>query len=129
MSRHPRRAIAQQTVEVIDHGSYVTPSGRTADISGRSARAVDGTRVYRPAELETLLSRLPPSPALPTRIEVTEETTLEASLRSCSAKGRSPGGSATSPSRCTTRHRGSRGSTPSAGRSRERAGATGHSVT
>jgi uncharacterized protein (TIGR02452 family) len=81
MSRHPWRAIAQHTVEVLDHGSYTTPSGRTADLAARLARAVDGTRVYRPAELEALLSRLPPSPALPTRMEVTEETTLAAAQR------------------------------------------------
>jgi uncharacterized protein (TIGR02452 family) len=81
MSRHPRRAIAQQTVEILDRGSYVTPSGRTVDLAARLARAVDGTRVHRPAELAALLSRLPPSPGLPTRIEVTDETTLAAARR------------------------------------------------
>ncbi|MBC6459994.1 TIGR02452 family protein [Actinomadura sp. HBU206391] len=81
MSRHPRRAIAQHTVEILEQGSYATPSGRTVDVSARLARAVDGTRVYRPAELNTLLSRPSSSPALPTMIEVTGETTLAAARR------------------------------------------------
>ncbi|GAA2104857.1 TIGR02452 family protein [Actinomadura alba] len=82
MSRHPRRAVAQQTVEILDRGSYAAPSGRTVDLAARLARAVEGTRVHRPAELTALVSRLlPPSPGLPTRIEVTDETTLEAARR------------------------------------------------
>jgi uncharacterized protein (TIGR02452 family) len=81
MSRHPRRAIAQQTVTVLDRGSYAAPSGRTVDIAEHLTRAVTATRLYRPAELDALLAGLPPAAGAETRIEVTEETTLAAARR------------------------------------------------
>jgi uncharacterized protein (TIGR02452 family) len=81
MSRHPRRAIAQDTVAALDRGSYVAPSGRAVDITRRLARAVAATRLYRPAELDALLGGRPPTPGRETRIEVTGETTLAAARR------------------------------------------------
>lgn len=67
MSRHPRRAIAQETVTIL-----VAPSGRTVDITGRLARAVAATRLYRPAEPAALAEW--PETGTATRIEVTGET-------------------------------------------------------
>ncbi|MFI0407732.1 TIGR02452 family protein [Actinomadura sp. 3N508] len=84
MSRHPRRETAQETVRILDRGDYVAPSGRTVSIVDGLARAVRGTVLYRPDELDELLQRLPPVSAAPgstTRIEVTDETTLAAALR------------------------------------------------
>ncbi|MGH3390814.1 MAG: TIGR02452 family protein [Actinomadura sp.] len=79
MSRHPRRAIAQETVAILDRGSYVAPSGRTVDITGRLASAVAATRLYRPAEPAALTEW--PGTGTATRVEVTGETTLAAARR------------------------------------------------
>ncbi|TDB85269.1 TIGR02452 family protein [Actinomadura sp. KC216] len=83
MSRHPRRETAQETVRILDRGDYVAPSGRTVSIDDRLARAVRGTVLYRPDELDELLEHLPApvQPGTETRIEVTGETTLAAALR------------------------------------------------
>ncbi|MFC0039794.1 TIGR02452 family protein [Actinomadura rayongensis] len=81
MSRNPRRAIAQQTVEILDHGSYRAPSGHVVELAGRVAAAVAGTVLYRPDELDALVRVPSAAPALPTRIEVTGETTLAAARR------------------------------------------------
>ncbi|XRQ13440.1 TIGR02452 family protein [Actinomadura welshii] len=82
MSRHPRRETAQETVAILERGEYSPPSGRTVPIADRLARAVRGTVLYRPDELDGLLDRLPAAaPGAETRIEVTDETTLAAALR------------------------------------------------
>jgi uncharacterized protein (TIGR02452 family) len=83
MSRHPRRATAQETVAVLERGDYTAPSGRTVSIAGDLARAVEGTVLYRPDELDALLKRPPAGPRAATRIEVTGETTLAAARRLC----------------------------------------------
>ncbi|MFI0371120.1 TIGR02452 family protein [Actinomadura sp. 1N219] len=88
MSRHPRRETAQETVRILERGHYVAPSGRTVPIGDGLARAVRGTVLYRPDELDELLQRLPATepaaePGAQTRIEVTDETTLAAARRLC----------------------------------------------
>ncbi|WUI02026.1 TIGR02452 family protein [Spirillospora sp. NBC_00431] len=84
MSRHPRRATAQETVAVLDRGDYIAPSGRTVSIADGLARTVQDTVLYRPNELDALLRRLPaPEPGPQARIEVTDETTLAAARRLC----------------------------------------------
>ena len=102
MSRHPRRATAQETVAILDRGDYTAPSGRTVPIAGGLARAVENTVLYRPAELGSLLKRLPAGGGARTRIEVTGETTLAAARRLCTggtapfalnfASAKNPGG-------------------------------------
>ncbi|POM22889.1 TIGR02452: family protein [Actinomadura rubteroloni] len=81
MSRNPRRAIAQQTVEILDQGSYRAPSGHVVELAARVAAAVAGTVLYRPDELDELVRVPSAAPGLPTRIEVTGETTLAAAHR------------------------------------------------
>ncbi|TDE28961.1 TIGR02452 family protein [Actinomadura sp. 6K520] len=81
MSRHPRRMTAQETVAILERGDYPAPSGRTVSIAESLARAVQGTVLYRPDELDDLLERLPAAPGTDTRIEVTGETTLAAAHR------------------------------------------------
>ncbi|MQY08082.1 hypothetical protein ACRB68_61880 [Actinomadura sp. RB68] len=73
---------ARETVDILDHGAYRAPSGRTVEIAGRLAAAVRGTVLHRPAELDALLAALPPAPpGAATRVEVTGETTLQAARR------------------------------------------------
>ena len=73
---------AQETVEILGRGDYPAPSGRTVSIAGSLARAVQGTILYRPDELDELLRSLPAAaPGTETRTEVTDETTLAAAHR------------------------------------------------
>ncbi|NKZ04432.1 poly(ADP-ribose) glycohydrolase domain-containing protein [Actinomadura latina] len=55
MSRHRRRTTAQETVAILERGSYTAPSGRAVSIADGLARAVEGTVLYRPDELDALL--------------------------------------------------------------------------
>ncbi|WP_407642232.1 TIGR02452 family protein [Actinomadura formosensis] len=66
---------------ILDRGGYRAPSGRTVSIADGLARAVAGTVLYRPDDLDALLERLPAEPAAGTRVEVTGETTLAAARR------------------------------------------------
>ncbi|MEV4256496.1 TIGR02452 family protein [Spirillospora sp. NPDC049652] len=83
MSRQPRRAQAQQTVEILESGRYRAPSGRAVDLTTALRASVDGTVLHRPTELAALLDALPPvgDDAARTRVEVTSETTLQAARR------------------------------------------------
>ncbi|MFD0903637.1 TIGR02452 family protein [Actinomadura sediminis] len=82
MSRHPRRAVAQETVAIIERGEYRAPSGRAVRVAESIERARRGTVLYRPEELDDLLREVADGPAgAATRIEVTEETTLAAARR------------------------------------------------
>ncbi|GAA1545598.1 TIGR02452 family protein [Actinomadura kijaniata] len=91
MSRHPRRAVAQQTVRILDEGGYRAPSGREVRLADQVTDCVRNTVLYRPAELDALLSRSPSIPGVSTRLEVTGETTLAAARRLC-ADGPADGG-------------------------------------
>lgn len=67
---------------MLERGSYVAPSGRVVELTGRLARAVKRTRLYRPEDLAELLRALPDQPGeLATRVEVTGETSLAAARR------------------------------------------------
>ncbi|WP_244894079.1 TIGR02452 family protein [Planobispora rosea] len=77
------RAIARDTVSIIERGGYATPAGRWVHLADDVARAVAGTRLYLPGQV------LDPAPdtgrdapaAGPPRIEVTNESTLRAARR------------------------------------------------
>jgi uncharacterized protein (TIGR02452 family) len=80
--------VAQQTLEIVDRGSYLAPSGKTVDVRAAVDAAVRGTSLYRPSDLDAL-APLPErrSAAATPRIEVTPETTAEASRRLVQAEG------------------------------------------
>src|SRR5262245_53968949 len=50
--------VAQQTLEIVDRGSYIAPSGKTVDVRASIDAALRGTVLYRPAERAALA--LPP---------------------------------------------------------------------
>ncbi|WP_026313952.1 TIGR02452 family protein [Actinomadura flavalba] len=77
MSRHPRRAVAEQTVTILDTGRYRAPSGHDVDLSDALAASVRGTVLHRPAEPVPAI----PPPGAAGRVEVTGETTLAAARR------------------------------------------------
>jgi uncharacterized protein (TIGR02452 family) len=72
---------AQETLDAIDRGSYVAPSGAEVSIRAAVDAAVRGTIVYRPDEHAALLATLQPAAAGAPRIELTAETTAEAGRR------------------------------------------------
>lgn len=72
--------IAEETLGVIDRGSYAAPSGRTVDLSREIEAAIEGTVLYRPDQLKRL-ARTVGTAAHATRIEVTTEGTAEAAQR------------------------------------------------
>lgn len=78
MKRSTRQDIARQTLEVLEQGTYTSPTGRTIDISREVQACVSATRYLAPEELprlrECVLAR--PCPNLPGTIEVCQETTL-----------------------------------------------------
>lgn len=75
------RAIARETVATVESGGYVMSSVRRIDLAHDVKRAVAGTRLYLP---DDALNVTPdeigagPIPSGASRIEVTNETTLEA---------------------------------------------------
>jgi uncharacterized protein (TIGR02452 family) len=71
---------ARQTLLICENGRYEAPSGATVEIAEAQRAAVAGTRLYRPAELQTLLQHPPRGGALPV-ITVTDETTQLAAQR------------------------------------------------
>jgi uncharacterized protein (TIGR02452 family) len=75
--------IAKQTVEIVQRGEYVAPSGRTVSMLDGVERAKKGTRLYRPSELEALAANAPASTTRASRpaVSVTPETTSAAGRR------------------------------------------------
>lgn len=72
------RAMAAETMAIIEAGGYRSASGREVRIAASVGDAVAGTRLYRPEE--TLPWQLPRKPVGPV-IEVTNETSLSAARR------------------------------------------------
>lgn len=90
MSRHQRARIAQETVNALETGQYVAPSGRVISIAGELAQCLQATHLYSPEALQALQARLQSAgEAGPARIEIANETTL-AGINALSRAGASP---------------------------------------
>lgn len=72
-------AIARETLQIVEANGFVTPSGARVEL--RVADAVAGTRAYSSEELDALLDASPSAPRAEARVEVTGETTQEATHR------------------------------------------------
>ncbi|GAT67893.1 TIGR02452 family protein [Planomonospora sphaerica] len=91
MRRDERRALAAETVEILERGWYADGSGRRVSVAGELAAAVAGTRLWTPDELTGLLTahgersggRTPGAadPVPSGRVEVVNETSLSAARR------------------------------------------------
>jgi uncharacterized protein (TIGR02452 family) len=79
------KAVADETLAIIENGGYATPSGRAVVIRAEIDAAVAGTRLYTPEDLKTSLhvARADVTP----RIEVTRETTAQAGRRLVQKEG------------------------------------------
>jgi uncharacterized protein (TIGR02452 family) len=77
--------VAKETLQIIEAGSYLSPSGKTVQLGTHIAHAIAGTRLYRPTEANG--PEVPAAPRgqrqnqSPVRIEVSDETTTQAARR------------------------------------------------
>jgi uncharacterized protein (TIGR02452 family) len=82
MKRTNRAAIAQQTLEILERGTYQAPSGALVDLRAEMARAIAGSRLYADWELEAILrEQLALAGTRRTVLEVSEETSAAAIRR------------------------------------------------
>jgi uncharacterized protein (TIGR02452 family) len=72
------KRVASENLAFCEAGSYVAPSGRTVDLRVAVERAVSGTVLYAPGELNVFTA---PTGGATTRVEVTDESTGEAGYR------------------------------------------------
>jgi uncharacterized protein (TIGR02452 family) len=92
-----KRAIAQETVRILDAGFYEHPRAGRVAIAEDLARAVAGTRLYRPEDTDELLALCAAraGAGLP-EISVVNQSTLEAARADCLAlnfaSAKNPGG-------------------------------------
>lgn len=77
------KGIAKSTLALIEEGGYIAPSGARRELREQIDRALDGTRLYTPDELEAMIAAPPErgAGAGAPRIEVTNETTTAAARR------------------------------------------------
>jgi uncharacterized protein (TIGR02452 family) len=77
--------LAEETLEIVDRGAYVGPSGQTVDLAPTVRDAIGGTVLYRPDELRRLARVQGPTRQDAGvgvgRVEVTTEGTAEAGRR------------------------------------------------
>jgi uncharacterized protein (TIGR02452 family) len=78
-NRSQRAQMAQETVQIIAHGHYMSPAGRRVDVSAAIAASVAGTREFPPDQMVRLPHGL--RGRHPTQIAVENETTLAAARR------------------------------------------------
>jgi uncharacterized protein (TIGR02452 family) len=83
MKRSTRTELARQTVEIVERGSYSSPTGRVTDISESVRTCLQATRLFMPEELERLRQDVLARPAEggATSFEVVNETTLAGAAR------------------------------------------------
>lgn len=86
MNRKERKETAEDTLQIIDQGSYLNSKGEKIDISKMIKYAVNNSKLYTPEELELLKENLQENPntaaeKIETEIEVNNETTLQAAAR------------------------------------------------
>lgn len=82
MKRTNRKAVAQETVDIIEQGTYQAADGSVVDLRAALARSIEGSRLLGDRELEELVRAPRPAPAVgSTILEVTEETSVAAIRR------------------------------------------------
>lgn len=79
-NRTQRTTLAQETLAILEAGQYQTPSGHRVSIALDLETAVGSSRLYRPEDFLAPLP-LPPPLTVPTVMEVTSESALEAAAR------------------------------------------------
>ncbi|MEL6344410.1 MAG: TIGR02452 family protein [Myxococcota bacterium] len=72
------RDVAQETLAILDAGTYRSPAGRTCVVGAAQAAAVEGSRLFRPDELRALVEATPAGSGRPARTAVWEARTQDA---------------------------------------------------
>jgi uncharacterized protein (TIGR02452 family) len=86
-ARESLRNLAEETLGILDAGFYEV-EGKRIEIGEAQRAAAEGTRLFRPAELEQLVAGGPRERALVhTKIAVTREKTQAAARRLAEAEG------------------------------------------
>ncbi len=79
MSRNDRKQLAEETLQIMEQGYFVTPSDKTIPIKELQAECEANTKVYSPEASDDLLQNRRPNPLdISTKISVTNQTTLDA---------------------------------------------------
>ncbi len=80
MNRTRRQAMAQETLEIVERGNYIAPSGKLVGLADDIRNAVKNTRLFRPEDCAALTA---PRTTIEysTQVEVTGETTLQVAQR------------------------------------------------
>jgi uncharacterized protein (TIGR02452 family) len=83
MNRTKRTSLAQETVKVVEQGSYLSPDGRRIDIASPVKSCLLATQFYSPQQLEDLRNRIVAEEIEGPEaiIEVRNETTLDGIFR------------------------------------------------
>ncbi|NOX58919.1 MAG: TIGR02452 family protein [Planctomycetes bacterium] len=91
MNRNQRKAVAAESLEIIERGYYTNAAGKRVELSSAIADAVEGTRLFTPAMLERCVAaRLADAGSANTTITVENETTLSAARRLAYDRGLKP---------------------------------------
>ncbi len=102
MNNKNRKEIAEETLQIIENGTYRNGLGETVSIKNETDFAVENTKLWRAEDFPTNFDLTKSEFAI--KIEVTDETTLEAAKRICKenentnpfvlnfASAKSPGG-------------------------------------
>lgn len=79
MSRDARKQIAEDTLQILERGHFITPTNKTIEIRDLQAQCEAKTKVYSPEDSDELLYKRTPNPLdISTKIRVTNQTTLDA---------------------------------------------------
>jgi len=103
MNRSSRKTLAQETLDILDHGAYTAPSGARVEIAAAAEAATAQTRLFTPEELAWMAEIEPTHADRATSYDVRNETTLDACTRLLAegdgpvlvlnfASGKNPGG-------------------------------------
>ncbi len=79
--------IAKETLDILERGGFVSPSGKTIDFAIEQKIAEDGTKLYRPESVERLMQDTSDCKRAKYSIEVTDETTQIAAYRLVTIEG------------------------------------------
>jgi len=82
MKRSHRATVAQQTLQIIEQGSYRSAGGSLVDLRAALASCVAGSRLYSEPQLQALVRERPrETEPFATELEVSEETSVSAIRR------------------------------------------------
>lgn len=75
------KGIAKETLDILERGEFVCASGKVVNFAVEQKMAEDGTKLYRPEDVEKLMQHTSDNKASSYSVEVTDETTQVAAYR------------------------------------------------